>query len=151
LGSIFLIFQPSGIKPHSISFINNYKVLTMLLSASKLALRAQLGSAVAVTRSLQPALNTAFYSAATPTTTSDDPLKADLRTEKAQEKEVETDQATKDSIRHAAEGNVTEAVKDVGKMAKNAATGAVKSGKLMADSLKKKAQGENPEKEAKGI
>ncbi|KAG7671470.1 hypothetical protein Ndes2526B_g09369 [Nannochloris sp. 'desiccata'] len=120
----------------------------MLLSASKLALRSQLGLA----RVVQPALNgAASYSAATPTTTSDDPLKADLRTEKAQEKEIETDQATKDSIRHAAEGNVTEAVKDVGKMAKGAAAGAVKSGKVMADSLKKKAKGEDPEKEAKGL
>jgi hypothetical protein len=119
----------------------------MLLSASKLALRSQLGSLARI----QPALNTACYSAATPTTTSDDPLKADLRTEKAQDKEKETDQATKDSIRHAAEGNFTEAVKDVGNMAKGAATGAVKSGKLMADSLKKKAKGEDPEKEAKGL
>jgi len=120
----------------------------MLMSASKLVFRSQLGLA----RVVQPALNgTASYSAATPTTPSDDPLKADLRTEKAQEQEIETDQATKDSIRHAAEGNVTEAVKDVGKMAKEAGKGAMKSGKLMADSMEKKAKGEDPEKEAKGL
>ena len=117
----------------------------MLLSASRVALRSQLGSAAALTR-----VSGASYSAATPTSTSGDPLKADLRTEKPQEKASETDQATQDSIRHAAEGNVSEAIKDVGKMAKGAAAGAVKSGKLMADSLKKKAKGEDPEKEAKG-
>jgi hypothetical protein len=121
----------------------------MLLCASKLAFRS---SQLGFTRGVQPALHgAASYSAATPATTSDDPLKADVRTEKAQEKETETDQATQESIRHAAEGNITEAVIDVGKMAKGAATGAMKSGKLMADSLKKKAKGEDPEKEAKGI
>ncbi|EFN52016.1 hypothetical protein CHLNCDRAFT_139572 [Chlorella variabilis] len=51
----------------------------------------------------------------------------------------ETDEATKESIRHAAEGDVTEAAKDVGDMAKNAAKGAKESAKLMYDSVKEKA------------
>ena len=36
-----------------------------------------------------------------------DPLKADQRTQKPQEEAHATDESTKDSIRHAAEGNVT--------------------------------------------
>ena len=57
----------------------------------------------------------------------------------------ETDEQTKDSIRHAAEGDVKEAVKDIGGMAKGAAKGAAASAKLMAESLKKKAKGKDPE------
>lgn len=82
------------------------------------------------------------------TTTSSDPLKGDTRTQKPKEKAHETDEATKDSIRHAAEGKVGEAVEDVGSMAAGAAKGAAASAKLMADSLKEKAKGaENPAKE----
>ena len=72
-----------------------------------------------------------------------DPLKADKRTQKPQEEAHATDEATKDSIRHAAEGNVKEAVKDIGEMAKNAATGAAQSSKLMMDSMRKKTTGKS--------
>ena len=74
-------------------------------------------------------------------------MKGDARTSQPQQNEKFTDEATKDSIRHAAEGDVTEAVKDIGNMAKGAAKGAASSAKLMADSLKKKAKGEKPEED----
>eukprot|EP00887_Chlorella_sp_A99_P000242 scaffold13.g242.t1 len=48
----------------------------------------------------------------------------------------------RDSIRHAAEGDVSEATKDVGEMAKQAAKGAKESAKLMYDSVKEKVTGE---------
>ncbi|PSC71222.1 green algal specific Aspartyl Asparaginyl beta-hydroxylase [Micractinium conductrix] len=51
----------------------------------------------------------------------DQKLEADPRTTKPQQVAHETDEATKDSIRHAAEGKPGEAMKDVGNMAKAAA------------------------------
>lgn len=72
---------------------------------------------------------------------SGDPLKSDNRTTGPQQVAHETDEATKDSIRHAAEGKPGEAVKDIGEMAKNAARGAKESAKLMYDSLKDKVAG----------
>ncbi|GAB4819974.1 hypothetical protein N2152v2_007020 [Parachlorella kessleri] len=65
----------------------------------------------------------------------------DTRTTGPQQVAHETDEATKDSIRHAAEGKPGEAVKDIGEMAKNAARGAKESAKLMYDSLKDKVAG----------
>lgn len=44
-----------------------------------------------------------------------DPLKTDERTQKSQEEANATDDATKDSIKHAAEGNMKEALKTLGR------------------------------------
>lgn len=78
--------------------------------------------------------------------TGSDPLQSDTRTTKPQQKAHDTDEATKESIRHASEGNFSAAVSDVGEMAKNAVKGAKDSAKLMYDSVKEKTtgQGANP-------
>ena len=78
-----------------------------------------------------------------------DPLQSDPCTTKPQQVAHETDEATKDSIRHAAEGEFGEAVKDVGKMVKNAAKGAKESAKLMYDSVKQKKTGKGASEEVK--
>jgi len=78
-----------------------------------------------------------------------DPLNADDRTSKPQQRAHDTDEATKDSIRHAAEGEFGEAVKDVGKMAENAAKGAKESAKLMYDSVKEKTTGQGASQSVK--
>lgn len=70
-----------------------------------------------------------------------DPLKADDRTTGPQQVAHETDEATKDSIRHAATGEPGKAMGDIGEMAKNAARGAKESAKVMANSLKEKVKG----------
>lgn len=76
-------------------------------------------------------------------------MKQDSRTIEPQQKAHETDEATKDSIRHASEGRVGEAVKDVGRMAANAAKGAAASSKLMADSKVSGGVSEKTEEELK--
>jgi hypothetical protein len=70
-----------------------------------------------------------------------EPLEQDPRTTKPQERAHDTDEATKESIRHAAEGEIGSAVSDVGDMAKNAAKGAKESAKLMYDSVKERMTG----------
>jgi hypothetical protein len=74
----------------------------------------------------------AFANAADPAP-SGDPLKTDPKTARNQELSEKTKDATDDSIRHAAEGDVGAAVKDVGRMAAAAAKGAAASAKLMAE------------------
>ncbi|PRW20207.1 hypothetical protein C2E21_9227 [Chlorella sorokiniana] len=70
---------------------------------------------------------------------SGDKLESDTRTTKPQQQAHATDEATKDSIREAAEGDVSGAASAVGEMAKQAAKGAKESAKLMYDSVKEKA------------
>ena len=75
------------------------------------------------------------------TTAGHEPLEQDPRTNKPQQRAHETDEATKESIRHAAEGELGSAVSDVGNMAKNATKGAKESAKLMYDSVKERMTG----------
>lgn len=101
-------------------------------------LPATLGSSVSALSQRTPTVQVAKWAS---NAGGREPLEQDPRTTKPQERAHDTDEATKESIRHAAEGELGSAVSDVGDMAKNAAKGAKESAKLMYDSVKERMTG----------